>query len=293
MTLPIAPRPEPFPVDLGTDARGRVVAVFSRCTAFPAPDLTPRQPTGCRIRVVDLATGKERSAGIRRPKGASDTVAAMWRGRVAYARTERRRFGDVQQVRLWDPRTRRTTRLPHGTMPEHCPFTGAPASCEGAARIGTVTSMDLDDDLLAFRWSMAAPAVAGHLGYEVRAVRLRSRRSVLVGAGAVVETGSGNGRVPSIPDLHRGAVWYSDRNDDGSTRVLRYVTAPRRGGAGDVPATLAQVLRDGSTLLGVVIPPAGRDALVPCSAEAPCTVEHLTTPRLERVTRAPRPPVFR
>jgi hypothetical protein len=33
--LPIPPRPEPFDATVGSDARGRAVAIFSRCTKTP------------------------------------------------------------------------------------------------------------------------------------------------------------------------------------------------------------------------------------------------------------------
>lgn len=300
--LPIAPNPRPFVLDLGTDRRGRTVAAFARCAAFPASDtgqLVTPQPKGCRIRLVDLASGRERSAGIRRPAGASDTAAAISRGRIAYARTEGR-TGDVQQVRLWEPRTRRTTRLPHGSMPTTCPFQGSPAACEGMARIGTVDGIDLDGDLLAFRWQMDAPAVVGHAGYEVRAVRLRTRRTTLVGSGYVGEacTGGVDGTAPSLPSVFRGAVWYSQTSvscETVTSTVSRFAAPPRRGARGPLSGVVHQVLRTRTGLFGVVSPPTAASSGPACTAAAPCSIERLAIPRLTPVAtnRLPSPPVFK
>lgn len=299
--LPIAPSPRPFALDLGTDRRGRTVAAFARCAASPTSDtgrLVPRQPKGCSIRLVDLASGRERSAGIRRPAGASDTVAAIWRGRIAYARTARR-SGDVQRVRFWDPRQRKTFALPHGTMPTNCPYRGAPEACDGIPRIGTVDGIDLEGDLLAFRWQMDAPAVVGYGGYEVRAVRLRTRRTALVGSGYIGEacTGGVDGTAPSFPSVFRGAVWYSQTSASCETvtsTVSRFTAPPRRGARGPLPGVVHQVLQTRAGLLGVVSPPGAAASGPACTAAAPCTIERLAA-RLTRVAanRLPAPPVFR
>src|SRR5690349_22784019 len=64
---PVATRHVPFDVDLGTDAAGRTVAAYSRCTTEPratggANTIGPQWTSGraCSLSVLDLATGRER-----------------------------------------------------------------------------------------------------------------------------------------------------------------------------------------------------------------------------------------
>jgi hypothetical protein len=71
----VASRGVPFDVNLGFDARGRIVAAYSRCAGEPAlhGGANPRgggglpqyaTGRGCTIRLLDLATGSEQDTGI-------------------------------------------------------------------------------------------------------------------------------------------------------------------------------------------------------------------------------------
>jgi hypothetical protein len=71
-------RSEPFDVDLGPDAAGRTVAVYSRCGG------------GCDLYRYDFATGHERR--LARPSTAGrESLPALWGGRVAFVRSVRGR----------------------------------------------------------------------------------------------------------------------------------------------------------------------------------------------------------
>jgi hypothetical protein len=179
--LDVRGRQRPFDVDVGTDARGRAVATFSRCRGFrtiPSYEIRREVGVDCRIRVVDLATGRERGGGVPQPRGASDAWPSMWRGRIAFARRQPRLHRDVDQVLLWD---HGLTTVRHGAMPARCPFPTA-KDCAGIRPSGEVTGLDLGARLVAFRWQIHAPGVIGHGGFEVRADRLSDGRSAIVGS---------------------------------------------------------------------------------------------------------------
>ena len=99
--LPIAARAAAFDADLGTDARGRIVAVYSRCSSERGAwdPRTPRwdRARGCRIYEFDFAGHERRMSGL--PGGsASEFLPTLWRGRLAYALVERP--GGLPKVRL-------------------------------------------------------------------------------------------------------------------------------------------------------------------------------------------------
>jgi hypothetical protein len=90
-TLPIAPRIEPFDVDLGPDRRGRPVAVYSRCRT-PRTDfrslLSGRR--GCDLYLYDFVTRTEHV--LAGANGSGDEFSpAIWRKRIAFVRTHARR----------------------------------------------------------------------------------------------------------------------------------------------------------------------------------------------------------
>jgi hypothetical protein len=297
IALPVARRAQPFDVDLGTDARGRTVATFSRCTTAPT-DYFGRLQTwtgaGCRVRVVDLATGRERAAGVRRPAGASDTTPSMWRGRIAFARRDRR-HKDVAQVLLWSPATHRVTALRHGAVPTDCPYQGG---CEGMTVRGSVQGLDLGSRLATFLWWVEAPGVVGHGGWEVRADRLDEGRSVLTGAGFVGEacTGSVDGVAPSVPAADGDDVWYSRLTSAcyvDTTSVVRFDARTRRAAVGELSGEILRFAKDGDALYALVAP-TPQDKVAPaCDAPgAPCTIERIDAPALVSKSYTPHSPFF-
>src|SRR5271155_2284921 len=97
-TLPVANRPQPFDAQVGTNAAGAPVVTFSRCRVTPAMEdaglyvkgtgtlATPNTGAGCRLRLLELNSGKERTPQVPEPGGVSDTTPAMWRGTLVFAR---------------------------------------------------------------------------------------------------------------------------------------------------------------------------------------------------------------
>jgi hypothetical protein len=300
--LPVASRPEPFDVNVGSDGDGRAVATFSRCATTPVPtaffnDGPPAHVLGrgCHVRVLDLASGSERAAAIPHPAGASDTDPSMWRGHLAFARFDPARHADVEQVLLWSPRTRRLSVLPHGGMPATCPF--GLGACRGLTRLGVVQGLDLDSSIVTFIWMIQAPAVQGHGGWEVRADRLDNHATVLIGSGVIGEVCTGPGTdlaVPSPPTARGARAWYSELDASCyvfTNNLVRFDALARLAATASLPAETLQLTRDGDALYALVAPPPHGQSLPTCAEPgAPCQIERLVTPALRRSHFRPRPP---
>jgi len=83
----VATRSVPFDVDLGPDASGRTVAVYSRCASDPnanfgagAMSYPDGYAQGCRVFLYDPAVDRERPVA-----NASGFMPAIWRDTVVYA----------------------------------------------------------------------------------------------------------------------------------------------------------------------------------------------------------------
>jgi hypothetical protein len=295
--VPVAPRAQPFDLDLGTDAHGRPVATFSRCAVAPTVLLGRTQAwsgSGCRVRVVDLATGRERAGGVPRPPGTSDTTPSMWRGRIAFARRDVRRHRNVAQVMLWSPAARRLTALSHGAMPTDCPYRGG---CKGMTVLGAVDGLDLGGRLAAFRWLVQAPGVVGHLGWEVRADRLSDGRSRVVGAGFLGEacTGGTDAVQPSLPSADGSDVWFTQRSTRcyvDTASLVRFDVGTGGAAFGPLDGEILQSTRDGAALYALVAPRPQAEVDPTCAADAPCTIERLDAPPLVARAYRPRSPFF-
>jgi hypothetical protein len=295
--VPVAPRPQPFDVDLGTDAHGRTVATFSRCAVAPVV-LRGRTEawsgSGCRVRVVDLATGRERAGGVPRPPGTSDTTPSMWRGRIAFARRDVRRHRNVAQVMLWSPSARRLTALAHGAMPTDCPYA---SGCKGMTVLGAVDGLDLGARFAAFRWLVQAPGIVGHVAWEVRADRLSDGRSRLVGWGFLGEacTGGTDAILPSLPSADGSDVWFTQRATEcyvDTASLVRFDADMRGAAFGPLEGEILQSTRDGDSLYALVAPKPQAEVDPTCAADAPCMIERLDAPALVARAYRPRSPFY-
>ena len=205
-TLPVASRGEPFDADVGTDARGHAVVTFSRCGGNEPPPGFAAMGQDCRLRAVDLASGRERALPVPGAAGASDTSPSMWRGRVAFARTETGR-ASVSRVLLADARGRGLRRLPGGSTAEDC----ARVACAPKGGRFTVEGLDLGAKAVSFLWSVDGGGVAGDGGWEVRADRLSTGTAFAAGGGFLGEacTGGTDLSRPSTPTSDGDAVFYA------------------------------------------------------------------------------------
>lgn len=114
-TMHVASRTIPFDADLGRDAGGRIVAVYSRCATEQSSFFSA---TGCDVYKLDLATGKERKVRGVSTKSASEYLPTIDGDRIAFVRRYERRpgiRGAIPHLKLYNARTKKTKALPGGT----------------------------------------------------------------------------------------------------------------------------------------------------------------------------------
>jgi hypothetical protein len=97
-TVPVAPNRVPFDVDLGPDARGRTLAVYSRCRRPPIATWVLNGRRGCDLHLYDFARARERRL-TRANSDADEYWPTVWRSRIAFTRIYPRRY----PVLYWRP----------------------------------------------------------------------------------------------------------------------------------------------------------------------------------------------
>ena len=311
----MAPRAQPFDVDLGTNASGEVVTTFSRCVKTPRYDadlFLELEGVGCRVHVLNLASDRERAPAIPHPADTSDTTPSMWDGNIAFARYDPRHHADVAQLLIWSGRTHKLWVLRHGATPTGQPCPPAkgedgrrireskteclPNSIKGDITEGAIESIDLGPDLVSFLWKIDGPGVISTGGgWEVRADRLATGASILAGSGfhGDVCMAGIDGSVPSYPSVEGERVWYTQLESEcyvNTISVERFDTATGRlSSSTPVEGEVLEVIRSGSGLYALVAPvPRGEDPT--CSTTAPCSIERLPIPKLKLEKWLPHSP---
>jgi hypothetical protein len=235
--LGIRARKAPFDVDLGPDAHGRVVAVYSRCRTEPPAGYSGTGSLavyewgrGCHIYSYRFDTGRERRLKIPVARGTTDYRPTIWGRTLVFVRIFTHRGGlrgaypYLESVRLPAGTPRR---LRGGTRGEYL------ARHEGGP--GPV-SLDLRGDQLAFGWLATLdqcpfedqsdyPATLAELWLG----RLGSRPK-LIDHGCETYIGATD-RPHSTISAHdvgfdAGELWYAQRRIDGS-RFRGYTPATR------------------------------------------------------------------
>lgn len=156
--LPLRPRRAPFDVDLGPDAGGRTVAVYSRCRKEDtggSPEFggfgEPQFARGCDLYEYSFATGDERRLRLPGTRSTSEYSPAIWGDTIAFARIFERRKGLAGSVpwlyyaRLPSGRARRT---PGGTRGDYHAFLSDDFWDGGNGPTG----LDLHGDRIGFSW---------------------------------------------------------------------------------------------------------------------------------------------
>ncbi|MGZ8634912.1 MAG: hypothetical protein ACXWZZ_13810, partial [Solirubrobacteraceae bacterium] len=217
--LGVAGRPVPFEADLGPDATGHPVAVYSRCAGEVAGP-----PKGCALYRTDLLTGHEAHV-LAHVVAPAPLFASIWRDRIVYSAA------------------RGADGLRHPTV---CTLTGRPSSCRALpagpaggrprARTTGAQRLDLRGRSLVFSW-YSNPG-RDPMIRQTRILLLpdvtRPRAAVQVaraGAG-----GAGNAAVFS-PVLDAGAAYYAL---GGAT--CDYGSTPNTFGRYDLRTRTARVL---------------------------------------------------
>ena len=297
-TLPVATRPQPFDAQVGTNAAGVPVVTYSRCRVTPAMEdaglyvkgtgtlAIPNTGSGCRLRVLDLDSGREGSLPVPEPRGVSDTTPAMWRGTLVFAR-KAAGHGRVSQIMLSLPGHRsHLASLPHGAVPDGCPHR---EGCQEFPPGGEAQALSIDAQIVAFIWKPEGPGVGIDGAWEERVDSLASRRGALAGSPILTESctdGEKNpveeewpappilsGSAALFPELERGGCYTTF-----TATLLQYREGNRRLGTASVP--IVELARDGQTMYGLVAqrPTAEQDP--GCSEALPCTLETITPPPL-------------
>ena len=308
----VASRPQPFDVNVGTDAHGSPVATFSRCTRTPKMEsvgtevtggtepaggsmLRSRSGVGCRLRVYELSSNHESALPIPRPAGASDTTPSMWRGNVAFARIAPA-HGGISQIMLWSPRHPYTLRvLPGGAIPPDC---AGKIRCHGEPVYREVQALDLDADVVTFTWAIKAPTEIGHGGWEVRVDDLADARGNLAASGFIAEACMGGGieleRLEAPIAVGDGALFSEFRRsrcyEEHVSMLYDFHAGAQRASSGLLPGNVLGLAKDGNTLYALAAPTPEFSTDPSCSSTAPCTLERIAEPRLTLNRSKPKSP---
>jgi len=184
-TLGVASRPQPFDAQVGTNAAGAPVVTYSRCRVTPAMEdaglevkgsgtlARPSTGAGCRLRVLELDSGRERSLPVPEPGGVSDTTPAMWRGTLVFARKTAGHAGTSQVMLSLHGHPSKLVTLPHGAVPEGCPQM---QGCKEFPAGGEVQALSIDAQIVAFVWKPEGPDVNPDGAWEERVDSLARRR---------------------------------------------------------------------------------------------------------------------
>jgi hypothetical protein len=177
--LPVAQRTVPFDATLGPGP-GALTAVYSRCAREATATVRRQQASGmpaytrgvgCKLYRYDFATRTEARIG-RTPRGASDVLPSLWRGRLAFARVRdsRRSFPYVYEGPIGGP----VRRMPGGRRTS-CSIDPTRGRVCGDRRRSMPTALALRGRHLAFTWQFQGTLDAP--GSEVRLVDTRTRAS--------------------------------------------------------------------------------------------------------------------
>jgi len=238
--------------------------------------LTPRSGAGCRIHVLELATGRESAVPIPHPRGTSDTTPSMWDGSVAFAR-KAPGHGEVWQVMLYSPHhPGRLSTLRHGAVPAHCS-----SGCSGQTIRGEVQALGFDGQLVAFVWSLEAPGVIGELTWEQRVDRLSNGHSSLAGTPILTESCTGFTGVeeewPGPPFLRGGAAFFPSLERGDCYKKFGTAVARLSAGAltvGEIHQPVISMARDGAAVYALAVPVPTQEQEPTC----PCTLERISLP---------------
>jgi hypothetical protein len=175
--LPVAPRSVPFDANAGADAAGDPVVVYSRCATEPSGAEEPltdgvlldwSSAVGCHIYELDLASAQEQQVSAIGAPGASDSMPAIWRGEIAFARTYTNSRHRIARIYLWRA-GRALEQLQAGPGPcsppyrcEQTKYSNPPnVTFESNGPRAYVSAMTLDRSIVGFEWTAIGPNVEG------------------------------------------------------------------------------------------------------------------------------------
>jgi hypothetical protein len=294
--LPVPPRAVPFDIDLGPDALGRPVAVYSRCGREPKTTgglaLSPDWMTAarCDIYTVSMDRGPERLVRSVSSRHGSETTPSIWRGIVAFARRSPGR--QAARLLLWRPGSKQLVRLAGGTL-SRC----LSRSCEGEPRPHAgADALDLGRRSLAVLWRLSFGNVVGtEVAWEMRSDRLKGRRSTLASSGYV--SGTCGFEVPRSPNAAGRRILFLELVEpedrcDATTRTSIVWINPKTRSRREAETSLGFALaaaRDGEVIYWIQGPqaePENAPGSDPCrSRPSACTLVRSRNLVFKRVPR--------
>jgi len=298
LSLPVATRPQPFDAHVGTNASGAPVVTFSRCRVTPHMQdaglyvngtgtlVQPSTGAGCRLRVLELNSGRETALPVPEPRGVSDTTPAMWRGTLVFAR-KAPGHGRVSQVMLSSPRHRsRLAALPHGAVPQGCPQR---QGCKEFPPGGEVQALSIDAHIVAFVWRPEGPGVNLDGAWEERVDSLASGRGQLAGSPILTESCTAPGEQveeewPAPPVLSGSAALFPELERGGCYTTFQSALFQYRDGSRSLAtpsSPIIELARDGNSDYALVAQRPTSEQDPGCSAALPCTLQAITLPALQ------------
>jgi len=195
---PIAPSPDAFDADLGSDSHGEPAVVYSRCASYKHDR---DQRDRCDLYILSLETGAERA--IRNANtSASESSPTLWRGQLAWL-TERKSGQTEYHRSLRAPASRKSRRLP-GLPSRVCDLHNS-KPCSRVLAAG-IYELELHGDRLA---EIVGYDTVDRYGEgsstEVRLVSLRSGRSRRIAYQNIGENGQ---EYSGLSFSSRKLAWY-------------------------------------------------------------------------------------
>jgi hypothetical protein len=232
--LRVAEAVVPFDVNVGPDARGRAVAVYSRCRGDGA---IYRSFARCDVYRLPLTGGRERRIVRISDRGESVFSPAIWRGNIAYAVWRSARAPvTVRLLRRGAKRAVALARLSRQRL-------GQDPDPNNAAFHG-IGGIDLTSNAVVFQWA------AGGFS-ELRRVSLSGRGSRVLDRGFVQEGLAREMRSPNATP--RETLWVTEfSNPCGETTIF----SDRAGSFRSTPPTLPLVrwlAQDGRALYAITV----------------------------------------
>jgi hypothetical protein len=215
--VPVPGRLKPFEADLGKDASGHGVAVYSRCKGDPSGPAR-----GCAVFAYDFAAARERRLALRL-RGSRPLLASIWGARLAVVtRRSPRSPARVQVCRL-PARGGQCRQLPGG------PLGAKPRRDTGA------TAIDLQGRRAVFAWFYLRRSDGSRRRSEILLVPdvTAGTRARLIRVARASAGGAGSAAVYS-PSIDRGGVYWARGGQtcdfpSAPNAVGRYDVRRRRG----------------------------------------------------------------
>ena len=235
---PVADSVKPFDVSLGPDARGRVVALYSRCR---------RPDRGCDIYRYDIRARRERKLSSVSSSTHDEAWPVQWRDRIAFVRRARSWVRDIYDPRPDPAAKRRGSTLLDCDVPYVRTLSARASRRLDRAGCGRTDGMSIRGDRI-------VQVTSFYLDFNAAQSQVRVLRARGGSARVIANTTGGLDGVSSFvsPSQSATAVWLTRVGDRDPQNILRIdlARAAQRPGRLRPPMTEAD---PGAPLAGRVV----------------------------------------